>query len=327
MSCLFVLAATQICRSQQPLTDEAQASLAEAAQLNKKVIELHAAKQYDEAIPLAKRELVLKRNVLGENNVTVALAYLNVGTLFLAKDDVASALEWHQHSLDSYTKAGISDARVARLLDTLTLISWRLTSYDSALKYGENALATKEKLWGKEHVEIANTLMFLIRVYEAKSDRLRAEPLYLRIIVMIENGVPDVKTRTFQMLLLYKCWLQTQKQKAEVKALQDRINGLMYRDGQSTIQNVGEVLNGRALLLVRPVYPAEAQRMRTSGTVIVRVLIDECGSVMEAKAQSGPSSLRRVSEDAALQAKFSPTLLSNIPVRVTGVIHYNFVGK
>src|SRR5688572_23537575 len=145
-SIFLVLAVTQFGTAQQkPLTDEDRAGLAEASQLNKKVVELHAAKSYDEAIPLAKRELELKRNALGESNVTVALAYLNIGALFLAKDDIAGALEWHQHSLDSYRTAGIDDARTARILDTLTLISWRLRASDSALKYGEEALAAKEK--------------------------------------------------------------------------------------------------------------------------------------------------------------------------------------
>jgi hypothetical protein len=60
ITCIFILVATEICRSQQPLTDEAREGLAEAARLNQKVIELHAARNYDEAIPLAKRELVLK---------------------------------------------------------------------------------------------------------------------------------------------------------------------------------------------------------------------------------------------------------------------------
>jgi hypothetical protein len=110
-----------------------------------------------------------------------------------------------------------------------------------------------------------------------------------------------------------------------VQAQQDRINGLMSGDGQTPTQTVGGLLNGQALLLVRPAYPLGAAG--ASGIVRVRILIDECGTVKEAKAESGPIPLRRPSEDAALLAKFSPTLKSNTPVKVTGVIEYNFFRK
>lgn len=88
-------------------------------------------------------------------------------------------------------------------------------------------------------------------------------------------------------------------------------------------QSLG-VINGRAADLPHPPYPAPARAVGASGSVDVQVTIDENGSVISAKAVSGHIMLRRVSEDAARRAKFTPTLLSNVPVKVTGVIVYNF---
>jgi periplasmic protein TonB len=89
----------------------------------------------------------------------------------------------------------------------------------------------------------------------------------------------------------------------------------------------GGVLNGKAISLPKPQYPAIARAARAAGTVVVQVLIDENGNVVSAKAVSGPPLLLATAVAAARQARFSPTKLSGQPVKVTGVIQYNFVAQ
>lgn len=89
----------------------------------------------------------------------------------------------------------------------------------------------------------------------------------------------------------------------------------------------GGVLNGRAISLPKPAYPAIARQAHASGTVVVQVTIDENGNVISARAVSGHPLLQAVAVGAARQAKFSPTKLSGQPVKVTGVITYNFVAQ
>ena len=84
------------------------------------------------------------------------------------------------------------------------------------------------------------------------------------------------------------------------------------------------VLNGRAISLPRPDYPPDAKAAGAEGVVVIQVTVDEQGNVTEARALSGPKMLQEVSVNAALQAKFTPTLLQGEPVKVTGVIVYNF---
>lgn len=86
----------------------------------------------------------------------------------------------------------------------------------------------------------------------------------------------------------------------------------------------GGVLNGQALSLPAPNYPELARRMHTSGVVEVEVVVDENGKVISARALSGPVSLRDVAVQAALRARFSPTKLSGQPVKISGLINYNF---
>lgn len=85
------------------------------------------------------------------------------------------------------------------------------------------------------------------------------------------------------------------------------------------------VINGQAKYLPRPVYTPLAKAAHASGLVTVQVLIDENGKVVSAHAVSGHPLLLREAVQAAYQARFTPTLLSDQPVKVSGVITYNFV--
>jgi protein TonB len=89
----------------------------------------------------------------------------------------------------------------------------------------------------------------------------------------------------------------------------------------------GGVLNGKAISLPKPAYPPIAKAAHAAGTVVVQVLIDENGNVVSARAVSGHPLLQAVAVGAARQARFSPTKLSGQPVKVTGVIQYNFVAQ
>ena len=91
------------------------------------------------------------------------------------------------------------------------------------------------------------------------------------------------------------------------------------------ILKVSRVLNSQAVSLPQPNYPAMARSIRVQGTVIVQVLIDEKGNVVTAKATSGHPLLIPEAQRAALRARFSPTMLGDNPVKVSGVITYNFV--
>ena len=89
----------------------------------------------------------------------------------------------------------------------------------------------------------------------------------------------------------------------------------------------GGVLNGKAISLPKPAYPPIARQAHASGTVVVQVTIDENGNVISARAVSGHPLLQAVAVNAARGALFSPTKLSGQPVKVTGVITYNFVAQ
>jgi periplasmic protein TonB len=89
----------------------------------------------------------------------------------------------------------------------------------------------------------------------------------------------------------------------------------------------GGVLNGKAVRLVQPPYPAIARSARAAGQVRVQIVIDENGNVVSAAPVSGHPLLQGAAVSAARASKFTPTKLSGMPVKVSGVIIYNFVAQ
>jgi TonB family protein len=85
----------------------------------------------------------------------------------------------------------------------------------------------------------------------------------------------------------------------------------------------GGIVNGRAIELPAPKYPATGTGVRVSGQVQVKVLIDETGKVISAEAVFGPELLRASAVEAATRARFKPTLVAGVPVKVSGIITYD----
>jgi TonB family protein len=93
-------------------------------------------------------------------------------------------------------------------------------------------------------------------------------------------------------------------------------------DSANTVS--GGVLDDKATSKPEPAYPAVAKAVRASGRVTVRVIVDENGNVISARATSGHPLLRAAAEQAARQARFNPTELAAKPAKVTGTLTYDF---
>ena len=85
------------------------------------------------------------------------------------------------------------------------------------------------------------------------------------------------------------------------------------------------LLNSQAISLPKPAYPPMARMIHVQGTVSVQVLLDETGRVISARAVAGHPILTHAAVEAAYQARFTPTVLDGTPVKVSGVITYNFM--
>jgi len=93
----------------------------------------------------------------------------------------------------------------------------------------------------------------------------------------------------------------------------------------STHRVTSSVLIAKVISLPQPAYPAMAKQIHVSGAVNVQILVDEQGKVISAQTVTGHPLLVGAARDAALRARFTPTILNGQPVKIQGVITYNFV--
>ena len=97
------------------------------------------------------------------------------------------------------------------------------------------------------------------------------------------------------------------------------------RQSGGTISLPSTVISSKVIDKPAPPYPAIARAAGIHGPVAVQILVDEQGRVVSAKAASGNPLLQAAAVQAAYRARFTPTMLTGQPVKVTGTITYNFV--
>jgi len=90
------------------------------------------------------------------------------------------------------------------------------------------------------------------------------------------------------------------------------------------VLKVSSISPGMALRRVTPQYSAMARAVRAAGAVPVQVVISEEGRVISAEAVGGHPMLRPLAVEAARQWLFKPTILNEVPVKVQGVLTFNF---
>lgn len=86
-----------------------------------------------------------------------------------------------------------------------------------------------------------------------------------------------------------------------------------------------DVKKGGLIEAPRPIYPPEAREKKVEGQVTVSIVIGEEGTVISARPTSGPELLQGAAKDAALKARFHPTVVNGKPAKVSGAMTYDFV--
>jgi TonB family protein len=86
----------------------------------------------------------------------------------------------------------------------------------------------------------------------------------------------------------------------------------------------GGVLQGNAIRKVQPSYPALAKAAGAEGAVQVAITVNENGEVTTSEVVSGHPLLKEAAQEAAREWKFKQTELAGKPVKVQGLLTFNF---
>lgn len=160
--------------------------------------------------------------------------------------------------------------------------------------------------------------------WEGAAELAKPSLVLYHVIILSEDATPT-KTHVLVNALDGSVFRVSKEEKRQEEEMTGYAN---YTSEGATRRSInGGVLNGKAASMPAPQYPAIARAAHADGAVNVQILIDEGGNVIEATPVSGHPLLRAAAVAAAKEAKFTTTRLNGEPVRVSGVLVYNFVAQ
>lgn len=306
----------------------------EATRLNAQVLKLFREGKFDEALPPAKRVLEIREKA-GTGGMPLAYALANLGAIYSQKGKGGDARPLLRRSLDIVEKERQAETDFAADLYTrLGLLDTWDKDYKAAGPLLLSALNVRSRLHGSDSPSVVAALFGLtdLSFLRGESEQARA---YLGRAVSILNRQPPKKDEAaVRRVKSYFCPLSATGAGPEGdKDLTDMMWKAVRRfeepekPGAEETKKVvaGGVINGRAISKPQPEYPSAAKSQGAMGTVVVYIIVDEAGKVIRAEAVCGHPALAKAAENAARGARFTPTTLGGEPVKVSGVITYNFV--
>lgn len=309
---------------------QSQPDMAEINKVNADVVSLYKAGKFDEAAALAAKVESMTEQTFGKNDVQTARALKNLGFIQNAKGD-AKAESTLEKAADIFRRQTALDrpnkSAYAELLEVLGSLKAQRNLASSKDEF-ETALALREANDGPEAPSTVVSLTSLGNIAFWGRDYKKAAELYGRAFAAVEKNPALLSGMRSAVYHRTQCAYRKAEIEDQFEAMSKQYAAKSADDASAARSNPinGGVVNGKAIYLAKPAYPAEAKAARAQGTVTVQVLIGESGEVISACAvgKAHPA-LMESSEIAAYQAKFSPTTLGGTPVKVSGVITYNYV--
>lgn len=303
--------------------------LVEATQLSRQVVKLYNEKKYYEALPLAKRALELRQKALAREHPLVVSALNNLALVYMAKGKYADSESLYERALAAQEKAhGADSPTVADALENLAWARYGRGKVGEATDMFERALSIREKALGPLHADTSHSLFNLARLHEKMGRPDKSLPFYRRALEVREKALGPNHKHVGELLDNYACALRQAGRDSEADEAEKRAYAILRGDEirtQKLSTVTGGVLKGSAIERVRPQYPRAARQARMTGTMVVEVIVDETGRVIDARAKCGPDIFAHASIEAARKWRFTPTTLSGQSVKVLGTITFNFV--
>lgn len=305
-----------------------QSDLDEASRLSIEVVKLYNQKQYNHAVPLAKRALKLREDALGKEHILVAGALVNLASLYIQTKEFGSAGALCKRALSIYEKAlGPENLGLTRTLDTCAWASYFSGDAGKAEELFLRSLSIREKSLGPAHIDVANSTQNLARFYQKRGSYSKSLKYYQEALAAKEKLLGPNHQEVAEALDQYACAMRQLDNIKEAEALQMRAFKIRWglSDGPPNIEYLSSVIiQGKAVHRAEPIYPMSARHKGLSGTAIIEVTVDESGKVIEARIVCGPDLLAAAALEAARRWRFAPTSIRGIPVKVIGTITFNF---
>jgi len=296
----------------------------EARRLNAQAVALYKEGKYEEAIKPQKQALMMWEKELGKEHKLIATGSTNLGEMHQALKRYDEAAHAFRRALKVEEKLlGPEHPDLVILVIKLGWMHHGIAQAGEAESLFKRAVAIKEKQ-GEDSPGLAEPLLNLAAFYRKLGRPAAALPIYQRVIALQEKhfgieGQPLVAT-----LEQCACALRMDRQPLDASKMEQRAALIERKAKPDFVLVMGGALPGQAIHKEQPLYPTAAKAERLSGTVFIKVEIDEAGNVTDAKILCGADLLAVASREAALKWRFTPTALNGQPTKVKGVLTFNF---
>jgi tetratricopeptide (TPR) repeat protein len=221
----------------------------EAAELNKRVIELYNAGRYSDAIAVAQQLLATLEKTLGRDHPDVGMVVANLALMYQSQDRYAEAEALFRQALTIQEKAlGSDHPAVATSLNNLALFYTKHGSFSEAEALYKRSLVIYEKTRGRDHPAVATTLVNLAEIYLSQNRYSEAESLLQRSLAIRERILgrdhPDVAALLDTLAAVYG--KQGRYSDAELLyrrslAISEKANGTDHTDTIQSMSNLAEL--------------------------------------------------------------------------------------
>jgi tetratricopeptide (TPR) repeat protein len=297
-------------------------------ELNQKLVESYKNNKFDDSLKFANQAVELSLKIYGTENAETAVAYSNLGTIQREKKKYKDSISSFQKANEIYLKLpNLKGNGLIESYENLAFSQYLNKNYDESTISYLKAIELSEVKSGKENKELFSPTLDLANAYSKNKKFEKADEYYLKStkLALKYFGRGSLEFLRIDFLRSSNCERNKELDTAYNKARKELISEQVDSNSAEII-NAG-VINGKATYLAKPAYPAEAKANRLEGSFKVKVIIDEKGNIIYAKSDCGQGILGEASENAAYESKFSPTTLNGKPVKIIGIVVYNFVAK
>jgi CHAT domain-containing protein len=236
------------------LSDADRAELEKAKQLYPEYLKLRNSGKYAQAVPLLKKQLEIRRRILGTQHPDYAASLNSLGLLHKIMADYGRAEPFYVEALAIYkTALGTSHPDYAGTLQNLAILYNEMREYEKAEPLCIELLAVRKRTVGERHPQYARALSHLAVNYDNKSEYSRAEPLYIQALAIREKIFgrrhPDCASSLNNLASLYHSMGDAARAEplfVEALAIRKECLGPRHRDYATTLNKLATLYYDKA---------------------------------------------------------------------------------
>ena len=235
------------------------------AELNEKAVSLYQDGKLNEALKIAKESLGLSLKQFGNNSLKTAISYINLGVIFREKKKFGDSADSLKQAARIYELNNIKqDEAVFNLYLSLAYSEELAGRKNEAAESMEKLLKSMEYKFGADSKDVFEPTLKLANLHASIGEQKKADTMYLKAYTGAAKNFGEVSREVRQISIERFC-------NRDILAKPDRLfdNEFELLFGKRLTKDFvfENILNGRALRLIKPSYPEEAKQNRLNGTV------------------------------------------------------------